>query len=103
MFLGIAHNVRNRIANFAWGAERMRVVPASDYGPLSAQNSVDALGNTHTQPLHRATEFPFVLRLDDKVKVGRLNRKMHDTPKSLTGAAYLGHHGAREDLASHAR
>ena len=68
----------------------------------SAQNSVDAPGNTHPQPLHRAAKFPFVLSLDDKVKVGRLNRKVHDTPKSLAGAAYLGHHGAREHLTSHA-
>ena len=102
MFLSIAHNVRDRIANFAWGTERMRMVPASNHGALSAQNSVDALGNTHAQPLHRAAQFPFVLCLDDKVKVGRLNRKVHDTPKSRAGAAYLGHHGAREHLASHA-
>ena len=102
MFLRIAHHIRDRIANFAWGAERMRMVPACNHGTVSAQDSVDALGNAHPEPLHRATEFPFVLHLDHKVKVGRLNRKVHDTPKSLAGAAYLGHHGAREDLTSHA-
>ena len=102
MLVGIADNVGDSVTHLARSAKWMNVVAAGRNAALSAQDAVDALGDAHSQPLHRARQFGLVLDFDDQMKVRRLNRKLHDAPKTRVRSANLGHDGAREDLFSHA-
>ena len=102
MLVGIADNVGDSMTHLARGAKRMNVVPTGRHVAFSAQDAVHALGHAHALSLHRARQFGLVLDFDDQMNVRRLNRKLHDAPKTRIRAANLGHDGAREDLFPHA-
>jgi len=80
----ILQNIKQRSPDLERCAKRARVVPIGKDRSAATDASIQATGQAHREPLHRARKRALSVCLYDEMQMVRLDRKLHESrPEAL--------------------